>query len=99
MARITLHIDVLRGANDHHRVECSFKALAVALRKRRTRSQRRAITRVALRPCSCSVSCIGPSLLRLLLLRLLHCCAAPFAGTAVALDAGAGVPSTKGVLA
>jgi imidazoleglycerol phosphate dehydratase HisB len=34
MARITLHIDVLRGANDHHRIECSFKALAVALRER-----------------------------------------------------------------
>lgn len=51
MARITLHMDVLRGENDHHRVECSFKALAVALRY------------------------------------------------AVAHDAGAGVPSTKGVLA
>lgn len=51
MARITLHVDVLRGDNDHHRIECSFKALAVALR------------------------------------------------TAVAYDAGAGVPSTKGVLA
>jgi len=50
-ARITLHIDVLRGDNDHHRAESSFKALAVALR------------------------------------------------TAVAFDAGAGVPSTKGVLA
>ncbi|KAL7687489.1 putative ribosomal protein S5 domain 2-type [Plasmopara halstedii] len=31
-ARITLHIDVLRGQNDHHRAEASFKALAVALR-------------------------------------------------------------------
>eukprot|EP00618_Florenciella_parvula_P012829 CAMPEP_0119539288 /NCGR_PEP_ID=MMETSP1344-20130328/51481_1 /TAXON_ID=236787 /ORGANISM="Florenciella parvula, Strain CCMP2471" /LENGTH=459 /DNA_ID=CAMNT_0007582523 /DNA_START=51 /DNA_END=1430 /DNA_ORIENTATION=- len=50
-ARITLHVDVLRGDNDHHRVECSFKALAVAMR------------------------------------------------LAVARDAGAGVPSTKGVLA
>lgn len=31
-ARITLHVDVLRGRNDHHRAEASFKALAVALR-------------------------------------------------------------------
>ncbi|KAI9911250.1 hypothetical protein PsorP6_009726 [Peronosclerospora sorghi] len=31
-ARLTLHIDVLRGGNDHHRAEASFKALAVALR-------------------------------------------------------------------
>lgn len=51
MARITLHVDVLRGENDHHRVECTFKSLANALRH------------------------------------------------AVAFDAGAGVPSTKGVLA
>lgn len=50
-ARLTLHIDVLRGRNDHHRAEASFKALAVALR------------------------------------------------TAVARDASAGIPSTKGVLA
>jgi imidazoleglycerol-phosphate dehydratase len=50
-ARITLHVDVLKGANDHHRAEASFKALGVALRE------------------------------------------------AVSADAGAGVPSTKGVLA
>lgn len=50
-ARLTLHVDVLRGRNDHHRAEASFKALAVALRG------------------------------------------------AVARDASAGVPSTKGVLA
>ncbi|KAG6613242.1 imidazoleglycerol-phosphate dehydratase [Phytophthora cinnamomi] len=31
-ARLTLHVDVLRGRNDHHRAEASFKALAVALR-------------------------------------------------------------------
>ncbi|TDH66522.1 hypothetical protein CCR75_005799 [Bremia lactucae] len=31
-ARITLHVDVLRGRNDHHRAEASFKALAIALR-------------------------------------------------------------------
>lgn len=31
-ARITLHVDVLRGENDHHRAEAAFKALAVATR-------------------------------------------------------------------
>ncbi|DBA04729.1 TPA: hypothetical protein N0F65_004366 [Lagenidium giganteum] len=31
-ARLTLHVDVLKGRNDHHRAEASFKALAVALR-------------------------------------------------------------------
>ncbi len=30
--RLTLHVDVLRGANDHHRIEAAFKALALALR-------------------------------------------------------------------
>lgn len=30
-ARITLHAAILRGANDHHRVEALFKALARAL--------------------------------------------------------------------
>mgnify|MGYP000197087895 CR=1 FL=1 len=30
--RFTLHVDVLRGANDHHRVEAAFKALALAMR-------------------------------------------------------------------
>jgi imidazoleglycerol-phosphate dehydratase len=32
-ARITLHIDVLKGRNDHHKAESSFKALGVALRE------------------------------------------------------------------
>lgn len=32
-ARMTLHVDVLRGANDHHRAEAAFKALALALRQ------------------------------------------------------------------
>jgi imidazoleglycerol-phosphate dehydratase len=32
-ARLTLHVDVLRGANDHHRAESAFKALALALRQ------------------------------------------------------------------
>ena len=31
-ARMCVHVDVLRGDNDHHRAEASFKALAVALR-------------------------------------------------------------------
>ena len=31
-ARITLHVDVLKGKNDHHKSEASFKALGVALR-------------------------------------------------------------------
>lgn len=30
--RFTLHVDVLRGSNDHHRAESAFKALALALR-------------------------------------------------------------------
>lgn len=32
-ARITLHVDVLRGTNDHHKAEAAFKALGVALRE------------------------------------------------------------------
>lgn len=32
-ARMTLHVDVLKGANDHHRAEAAFKALALALRQ------------------------------------------------------------------
>ncbi len=31
-ARMTLHVDVLSGDNDHHRAEAAFKALALALR-------------------------------------------------------------------
>ncbi len=31
-ARLTLHADLLRGENDHHRAEACFKALALALR-------------------------------------------------------------------
>jgi imidazoleglycerol-phosphate dehydratase len=31
-ARMTLHVDVLKGGNDHHRAEAAFKALALALR-------------------------------------------------------------------
>ncbi len=32
-AGITLHVDVLKGDNDHHRAEASFKAMALALRQ------------------------------------------------------------------
>jgi imidazoleglycerol phosphate dehydratase HisB len=32
-ARMALHVDVLRGANDHHRAEAAFKSLALALRQ------------------------------------------------------------------
>jgi len=32
-ARATIHVDVLRGRNDHHRAEAAFKALALALRQ------------------------------------------------------------------
>ncbi len=31
-SRSCIHLDVLRGANDHHRAEAAFKALALALR-------------------------------------------------------------------
>ncbi|KAI1375160.1 IGPD-domain-containing protein [Hypoxylon crocopeplum] len=36
-SRITLHVDCLRGQNDHHRAESAFKALAVAIRTATTR--------------------------------------------------------------
>lgn len=32
-ARCALHVDVLKGANDHHRAEAAFKAVALALRR------------------------------------------------------------------
>ena len=31
-ASLTLHVDVLKGENDHHRAEAAFKAVALALR-------------------------------------------------------------------
>ena len=31
-ARLTLHVDVLSGENDHHKAEAAFKALARSLR-------------------------------------------------------------------
>jgi len=30
---ITMHVDVLRGENEHHRIESAFKALALALKQ------------------------------------------------------------------
>ncbi len=30
--RLTLHLDVLRGANDHHRAEAAFKSCGIAMR-------------------------------------------------------------------
>lgn len=32
-AKLTVHVDVLRGTNDHHRCEAAFKALALAVRE------------------------------------------------------------------
>ena len=32
-SRATLHVELLRGANDHHRTEAAFKALALAVRQ------------------------------------------------------------------
>jgi imidazoleglycerol-phosphate dehydratase len=32
-SRMTLHVDVLKGENDHHRAEAAFKATALALRQ------------------------------------------------------------------
>ncbi|PHH83790.1 hypothetical protein CDD82_2662 [Ophiocordyceps australis] len=40
-ARITLHVDCLRGDNDHHRAESAFKALAIAIRMATTRDKSR----------------------------------------------------------
>ena len=31
-ARATIHVDILKGENDHHKAEAAFKALALALR-------------------------------------------------------------------
>jgi imidazoleglycerol phosphate dehydratase HisB len=32
-AKLTLHVDVIEGENDHHRAESAFKAVALALRQ------------------------------------------------------------------
>lgn len=42
-ARLTVHVDVLRGENDHHRAEAAFKALALALRMAVTRDGSRSV--------------------------------------------------------
>lgn len=42
-ARITLHVDVLKGENDHHRAEAAFKAVAVALREALSRTASREV--------------------------------------------------------
>lgn len=39
-ARITMHVDCLRGFNDHHRLESAFKALAVAIKEATARTGR-----------------------------------------------------------
>ncbi|PWN99669.1 putative HIS3-imidazoleglycerol-phosphate dehydratase [Tilletiopsis washingtonensis] len=39
-AGVTLHVDCLRGDNDHHRAESAFKALALAIREAVTRTGR-----------------------------------------------------------
>jgi imidazoleglycerol-phosphate dehydratase len=39
-ARLTLHLDLLRGENDHHKLEAAFKALALALREAVARDER-----------------------------------------------------------
>ncbi|MCB9680103.1 MAG: imidazoleglycerol-phosphate dehydratase HisB [Alphaproteobacteria bacterium] len=36
-ARMTLHVDLIRGRNDHHKAEAAFKATALALRQALTR--------------------------------------------------------------
>lgn len=42
-ARLTLHVDVLAGTNDHHKAEAAFKATALALRAAVTRSNETAV--------------------------------------------------------
>lgn len=37
--RAAVHIDVLKGRNDHHRAEAAFKALAIAMRRAVTRTR------------------------------------------------------------
>ena len=37
--RAAIHVDVLRGGNDHHRAEAAFKALALALRDALARTE------------------------------------------------------------
>ncbi len=39
-ARASIHVDVLKGRNDHHRAEAAFKSLALALKQAIARSGR-----------------------------------------------------------
>lgn len=41
--RAALHVDVIRGENDHHKVEAAFKALALALRAALARTDERVV--------------------------------------------------------
>jgi imidazoleglycerol phosphate dehydratase HisB len=41
--RLALHVDVLKGTNDHHRAEAAFKALALALKDAVARTDHRDI--------------------------------------------------------
>lgn len=41
--RLTLHADVLRGENDHHKAEAAFKALALAMRAAAARTGSEAV--------------------------------------------------------
>ncbi|MFN5945327.1 MAG: imidazoleglycerol-phosphate dehydratase HisB [Phycisphaerae bacterium] len=41
-ARLTLHVDIIRGENDHHKIEAAFKALALALSQACCRCEGRA---------------------------------------------------------
>lgn len=43
-AQMNLHVDVLRGSNDHHKAEAVFKALGIALRRAVRRTGKRRIT-------------------------------------------------------
>jgi imidazoleglycerol phosphate dehydratase HisB len=38
-ARLTLHLDLIRGENDHHKIEAGFKAFAIALREAASRDE------------------------------------------------------------
>ena len=40
-AGLCLHVDVIRGTNDHHRCESAFKAVALACKQAATRDERK----------------------------------------------------------
>ena len=81
-AGLTLHVDVLRGENDHHRAEAAFKALALAL-----------AAAVALRPEALRLAgAAGGGG------EALEGVGMASSGAASGAAAGAAVPSLKGVL-